>query len=206
MPPRDVEASRQERHKLVEFLKANHNGERWILTVSASQQASLYIIEDDLSVMPINGFGGAATLGTEPEEIKARLSKLVEEGQIRFFQGGIGRGGFAGGIGRRRGAFGPQGRAGANAPPSPPGGGPVTGGPPGGFGRGTAVVSQWVQEQVEKGKAKRVDPQLYRSEAFAPSNRGGRRPGRGFGMIPGRGGDLYDLRPELGLREPLIKR
>jgi 4-amino-4-deoxy-L-arabinose transferase-like glycosyltransferase len=199
-PPRDTEASRQERHKFVEFLKANHDGERWVLAVSSSQQASLYIIEDDLSVMPINGFGGAATLGTESDEIKARLTKLVEEGQVRFFQVGPGRGG----VGRGRGAFGPPGAAGGNRAPAPPGGGPFAGGPPGGFGRGGAVVSQWIQEQVEKGKAKRVDPRLYRSEESPQANRGQRR-GRGFGMMGG-SGDLYDLRPELGLRESLIKR
>jgi hypothetical protein len=205
MRPGDNEASRQERQKFVEFLKANQNGERWILAVSSSQQASMYIIEDGLSVMPINGFGGAATLGTEPEEIKARLNKLVEDGQVRFFQVGGGRGGFAGGGGRARGGIGRQGQAGGNGPAPPQGGGPVAGGPPGGFGRGGATVGQWVQEQVEKGKAKRVDPSLFRAEPTQQPNRGGQRRGRGFGMMGG-GGDVYDLRPELGLRDALIKR
>ena len=179
---------------------------RWVLAVTNSQQASLYIIEDELSVMPINGFGGAATLGTEAEEIRARLGKLVEDGEVRFFQVAPGRGGLAGGFGRGRGAFEAQGRAGRNAAPAPQGGGPVAGGPPGAFRRGSVTVSQWVQEQVEKGKAKRVDPRLYRSDESPQTNRGGqRRGGRGFGMMGG-GGDLYDLRPELGLQESLIKR
>jgi 4-amino-4-deoxy-L-arabinose transferase-like glycosyltransferase len=96
MPPRNNERARQDRQKMVAFLKANHNGERWLLAVSGSQQASSYIIEDGLSVMPMGGFGGgAATFGTEPEEIKARVAKLVDEGQIRFFQLGGGRGGLA---------------------------------------------------------------------------------------------------------------
>lgn len=186
---------------MVAFLQANHNGERWVLAVPGSQQASSYIIEDGLSVMPIGGFGsGAATLGTEPEEIKARLSKLVEEGQIRFFQVGGGRGGPRGGFGRAPGGMGPQGPPGGNGPQVPPGGAGPGGGPPAGFGRGNATVSQWVLERVEQGKAKRVDPKLYAPEASPQANAGNRRAGRGFGMT-GAGGELYDLRPELGLRE-----
>jgi hypothetical protein len=58
-------------------------------------------------------------------------------------------------------------------------------------------VSQWIFEQADKGKAKRVDRKLYTLGGSSP---GGRRGGRGFGMMGG--GDLYDLRPELGLQEP----
>jgi hypothetical protein len=202
MPPGDDARSRPDREKLVAFLQANHNGERWVLAVSGSQQAGSYIIEDGLSVMPIGGFGGgAATLGTDPEEIKARLNKLVEDGQVRFFQVGGGRGGFRGGVGRAAaGGFGPQGPPGFNGPPAPQGGGLPGAGPPAGFGRGSAVVSEWIQEQVEKGKAKRVDRKLYATETVPEGNPGGRRGGpRGFGMMGG-GGDLYDLRPELELR------
>jgi 4-amino-4-deoxy-L-arabinose transferase-like glycosyltransferase len=218
MIPRDDERSRRERQKLVAFLRANDNGERWLIAMSGQQQASSYIIEDGVSVMAIGGFGGTPTLGTEPEEIKAHLAKLVDGGQVRFFDVGGGRGGFPGGNRRPTGGFGPRGRAGvggANVPPGrglpgggppggggppvPPGGGPAAGGPPPGFGRGNAAVSQWVQEQVDKGKAKRVDRKLYASEAASDVPGGGRQ-GRGFGMMPR--GDLYDLRPQLGLREP----
>jgi hypothetical protein len=202
MPPGDDPRSRPDRQKMVAFLQANQNGERWLLAVSGSQQAGSYIIEDGLSVMPIGGFGGgAATLGTDPEEIKARLSKLVEEGEIRFFQvAGGGRGGARGGFGRAPGGLGPQGPPGFNGPPAPQGAGFPGAGPPAGFGRGGAAVSQWVQERVEKGKAKKVDRKLYATETDPESNLAGRRgPGRGFGMM-GAGGDLYDLRPELGLR------
>jgi hypothetical protein len=62
------------------------------------------------------------------------------------------------------------------------------------------MVSQWVLEQVEKGKAKRVDRNLYTSRDRTANARG-RGPGRGAGPMGG-GGDVYDLRPELGLREP----
>jgi 4-amino-4-deoxy-L-arabinose transferase-like glycosyltransferase len=188
MPPEN-ERSREEREKLVAFLKANDHGERWLLAVSGSGQASAFIIEDGLSVMPIGGFnGGSPTFGTEPEEINARLAQLVGDGEIRFFQVGGGRGGFRGGFGGRAGGFGP---------PPGPGGAGLRGGPPGGPGRGSAVVSQWIFEQVEKGKAKRVARKLYTLGQFPLGNRRG---GRGFGMMGG--GDLYDLRPELGLQEP----
>jgi hypothetical protein len=200
MPPGDDPRSRPDRQKLVAFLQANQNGERWLLAVSGSQQAGSYIIEDGLSVLPIGGFGGGApTFGTDPEEIKTRLNKLVEDGQVRFFQVAGGRGGFRGGMGRAPGGLGPQGRAGFNGPPAPQGGGFPGAGPPGGFGRGGAAVSQWVQERVEKGKAQKVERNLYAAETAPDSNPGGQRgPARGFGM--GAGGDLYDLRPELGLR------
>jgi hypothetical protein len=201
MLPRDNEHSRQERQKLVAFLKANDNGERWLMAVSGHQQSSSYIIEDGLSVMPIGGFGGGAPIfGTDPEEIKTRLTKLVDAGQIRFLEVGGGRGGFPGGPRRPTGGFGPQGRTGGGGGPVPQGGALVGGGPSAGFGRGSAGVSQWVQEQVEKGKAKRVDRKLYTSEASPETTPGGRRAGRDFGMMAG--GDLYDLHPELGLREP----
>ena len=102
--PAENESTRAEREKLVAFLKANDHGERWLLAVSGSRQASAFIIEDGLSVMPIGGFnGGSPTFGTEPEEIKARLTELVAEGQVRFFQIAGGRGGFGGGFGGGRG-------------------------------------------------------------------------------------------------------
>jgi hypothetical protein len=197
---------------LVAFLKANDNGERWLLAVSGHQQASLYIIEEGVSVMPIGGFGGGTpTLGADADEIKARLTKLVDDGQIRFFQVAGGRGGFPGGFGRGRGAVGPQGPpggfgppapqgGGGFGPPAPQGGGGVGGGPPMGFGRGNAAVSQWVLDRVEKGKAKKVERKLYAAVATPEPNPASRRPGRGFGMMGG--GELYDLRPELGLRAP----
>jgi hypothetical protein len=93
----------------------------------------------------------------------------------------------------------PPGPAGGRAP-GPQGAGRAGNPPPAAFGRaGNATVSQWVLEQVEKGKAKRVERTLYSSETSATNPRG-RGPGRGAGPMGG-GGDLYDLRPELGLRE-----
>lgn len=219
-PRRDNDRSRQDRQQLVAFLKANHNGERWLMAVSGSQQATSYIIEDGISVMPIGGFGGSSpTLGSEPDEIKARLTKMVEDGQIRFFQVTLGRGGFGGGFGRPGGGFaspGAQGGSATAAPPGPQGGSAPTrpqgagratgaaqagnrgaGAPQPGFGRSSATVSQWIQEKVENGKAKKVDRKLYALETSPDVNAPGPRPGRGFGMMGG--GDLYDLRPELGL-------
>jgi hypothetical protein len=207
-PRPNTDRARQDRQKLVAFLKANHNNERWAIAVSGTMQASMYIIEDDLSVMPLGGFnGGSPTLGTDPEAIKARLTKMVEDGQIRFFQVATFRGGVPGRFGGGRAGVRPDGAPGGGRPGAagdgrpgvPPGGGRVAGGPPMGRG-GSATVSEWIRELEKKGKAKPVDRKLYTAQAPPEAGPGGRRPGRGFGMMGG--GELYDLRPELGLRTP----
>jgi hypothetical protein len=89
---------------------------------------------------------------------------------------------------------------GVTGPTPPQGAGRAGNLPPAAGGRGgNAAVSLWILEQVEKGKAKRVDRKLYSAaEAGTPNPRGRGGPGRG---PMGGGGDLYDLRPELGLRE-----
>src|SRR5262249_46282932 len=99
--PDVAEQQRKQREKMAAFLRANHNGERWCLAVSGVNAASTLIIEEGLSIMPIGGFGNNPTLGSEPEQVKARLAKMVENGEIRFFQ--VARGGGFGGFGGRMG-------------------------------------------------------------------------------------------------------
>ena len=75
-----------------------------------------------------------------------------------------------------------------------------------GPGRGTAALREWVLEQVEKGKAKTVDRKYYTPEPAAegPAGAAGRAPrGGGPGGMGGfgGGGTIYDLRPDLGLKE-----
>jgi 4-amino-4-deoxy-L-arabinose transferase-like glycosyltransferase len=80
---------------LAAYLKANRHGERWVLAVSSSMQASSYIIDDDLPVMAMGGFSGSDKAMTS-----AKLADLVTKGELRFVSaagGGIGGPGGPGG-------------------------------------------------------------------------------------------------------------
>jgi 4-amino-4-deoxy-L-arabinose transferase-like glycosyltransferase len=211
------EQARKEREKLLAFLKANHHGERWVLAVQGTQQAAPIIIETGLPVMAMGGFMGSdPTFGTDPDEIKDRVAHLVEEGKVRFFMVS----GFRGPRGGGFGGFGGPNPAGAGQPPAggrnrargnQPAGAAAPGGAPGrgpvgfGFGgRGSGVVSQWVQERVEQDKARKVDRRLWSAEDPTQAPAGGRRGGFTRGRPPGMmgGNDIYDLRPSEPLEEP----
>ncbi len=203
------EQVRKERERLLAFLKANDHGERWVLAVQGTQQAAPIIIETGLPVMAMGGFMGSdPTFGTDPDEIKERVAQLVEEGKVRFFMvsGFRGFGGFRGGnpAGAR-----PAPAAGRGQGNRPPGAARPNGAPGRGFmggfgGRGSGVVSQWVLDQVEQDKARKVDRHLWSVEAPVTNTPGGRRGAFSRGRRPGGigGNDLYDLRPSEGLEEP----
>ena len=100
---------------LAAYLKTNWHGERWVLAVSSSMQASTYIIEDDLPVMAMGGFSGSDKAMTA-----AKLADLVTKGELRYIStsgagGGGGGGGGAGGGGGGSGIGGPGGSSTATA-------------------------------------------------------------------------------------------
>ena len=77
--------------KLVGFLMANRQGERYLLATSSAQLAAPIIIETGEAVMAMGGF-----LGTDPILSPKKLARMVEDRQVRFVMVGdfstIGRG------------------------------------------------------------------------------------------------------------------
>jgi hypothetical protein len=126
--------------QLAAFLRSHHDGERWDLVVTSAMGGSNLIADDGLSVMALGGF-----LGQDPATTPAKVARMVQRGEVRYFEAGgtFGRfGGGFGGIGPPPGGPAPNPQL---APRfrrqfgAPPGGG--FGGPPRGgfaFGRGTA--------------------------------------------------------------------
>jgi 4-amino-4-deoxy-L-arabinose transferase-like glycosyltransferase len=166
--------------KLVEFLRANRHGERYLVAAPSCMEVSPIIIETGEPAISLGGFIGADRVIT-----KDQFARMVEDGQLRFVMFGPGPGG---------GRFG-----------GPPGGG--FGGPPGGGpggGPGNAEILAWVRENGEP-----VDPKLWREEepteqdAAAEGGPGGPPggPGPNFRRMQ-RMRQLYDCRPELGLVIP----
>ena len=85
---------------LLEWLRDQSDGERWLVTVSGVQQATAAIIDGD-SVMPMGGFSGG-----DPAMTPARLAELVRDGELRFVLTGGGFGGLGGPGGLGGGGFG----------------------------------------------------------------------------------------------------
>ena len=65
--------------RLMEFLKANHHDERFLIATSSTQLAAPIIIETGHAVMAMGGF-----MGTDPILTAERLAQLVDSGQVRF--------------------------------------------------------------------------------------------------------------------------
>ncbi|MBI5521241.1 MAG: glycosyltransferase family 39 protein [Desulfarculus sp.] len=65
--------------RLVEFLRAHHGGERFLLATSTSQVAAPVIIATGQPVMAMGGFHGL-----DPAIDTQGLERLVKEGQVRF--------------------------------------------------------------------------------------------------------------------------
>jgi 4-amino-4-deoxy-L-arabinose transferase-like glycosyltransferase len=190
----------EETSRLVDFLRANHQDERFLVVGSSAGTVAPIIIQTGAPAAALGGF-----LGADPVVSKEEFARMVEEGQVRFVLVGG-----PGGPGRR--GRGPDGPPPDGAPPPgamPPGPGgppPGPGGPPGGppMGEGTAEVMAWVRQH-----GKEVDARLWRAEEQTEGPRPpapdgpGRRGGWGG---PGRPGgpreQLYDCRPELGLVKP----
>jgi 4-amino-4-deoxy-L-arabinose transferase-like glycosyltransferase len=79
---------------MLDWLRDQRSGERWLVAVGGVQQAAAAIIDGD-SIMPMGGFSG-----TDPAMTPARLAQLVRDGELRFVLtgGGFGGpGGFSGG-------------------------------------------------------------------------------------------------------------
>jgi 4-amino-4-deoxy-L-arabinose transferase-like glycosyltransferase len=116
-PPSEMET--QDTAQLVEFLRANRQGERFLVAAAASRTVAPIIIETGEPAIALGGF-----MGADPVVTKDEFASLVETGQLRFVLDG------------------PGGRGG------PPGPGPGPGGPPGDGppGSGTAEVMDWVRK------------------------------------------------------------
>jgi len=65
--------------RLITFLQANHNGERYLLGTVTAIQAAPIIIRTGAPVMAIGGYNGA-----DPILTPAELSRLARDGQLRF--------------------------------------------------------------------------------------------------------------------------
>jgi 4-amino-4-deoxy-L-arabinose transferase-like glycosyltransferase len=83
-----------ENPKLVEFLLANRNGERFLLATPNARQAGPIIIRTGEPVMALGGY-----LGTDPIITPEGLARLVADGQVRFLVVGA-----AGSFGRAPGS------------------------------------------------------------------------------------------------------
>jgi 4-amino-4-deoxy-L-arabinose transferase-like glycosyltransferase len=159
---------------LVEFLRANRNGERFLVAAASSRTVAPIIIHTGEPAIAIGGF-----MGADPTLTKEEFARLVEEGQLRFvLDGGGGPGG---------------------APGRGPGvAGQAPGAAPDGPGAGTAEVMEWVRTH-----GKEVDSRLWAPEPAGENPRAAAGVGRGRSFGPGRPvGRLYDCKPELGLVSP----
>jgi 4-amino-4-deoxy-L-arabinose transferase-like glycosyltransferase len=65
--------------RLVEFLKANRRGERFLLATANAMQASPIIVQTGEPVMPIGGWGGG-----DPILTVGQFRTLLMEGQVRY--------------------------------------------------------------------------------------------------------------------------
>ncbi len=172
--------------KLLDFLRANYHGEKYMLVAQNSMSVSPLIIRDGAPVIALGGF-----MGADPTCTLEQFERMAKEGQFRYaLVGGMG-----GGNPAPQAANGRADRAAARTPgaggPNPPGGW-------GGFGFGNprgfqAEIAQWVREN-----GKPVEPHLWRVVDPREANANAPPAGNGFpNGFRGRGGgqQLYDLRP-----------
>jgi len=160
--------------KLIEFLRANRRGERFLVVSAESMGVSSIIIETGEPAISLGGF-----LGADPTVTEEQFADMVRDGVVRFvLMGGPSAG------------MGPPGTPGSNGSLFPPPG-VGGGGPPG--GPGNSPIVRWVRAH-----GKEVDPGLWRTDEPV-----GERAGRpGPGGPPGFMNRLYDCKPELGLVGP----
>jgi 4-amino-4-deoxy-L-arabinose transferase-like glycosyltransferase len=159
--------------KLAALLNANRNDERIVMASLESMSASPLIIDTGLPIVAVGGFAGMDQAVT-----KDQFVEMVRSGQLRFMMLG-----------------GPGGGPGGPRPPGiPPRGGPGLPLLPGG-GKGNSEIVSWVREH-----GKLVDSQLWQSPTHAESDNA--QAGTARFRPPFRNPELYDCRPELGLREP----
>ncbi len=181
MPPMGM--SMQSTAKLLEFLRANQQGEKYLMAANSSMEVSSLIIESGESAISLGGF-----MGADPVLTKDQFEELVKDQRLRFvlIGGGPGGGGPPPGamLGRGGMPFGPGGPMGGGPP------GPAGGGPPGPIGMGNSEIMTWVREHGEV-----VDAKLWQPDDNSPDADG---PPRGLGPMRG-ARRLYDLRPAAGL-------
>jgi 4-amino-4-deoxy-L-arabinose transferase-like glycosyltransferase len=128
---------------LVEFLRANRHGERFLVAGFASMSVAPLIIGSGEPAVALGGF-----MGADPALSREEFVRLVEEGQLRFvILGGPGPGGpFGPGF---KGAL-PPGLP--KLPPGMPPGGPMS--------EANLQIMEWVQEH-----GKEIDPSLWKRAA-----------------------------------------
>ena len=171
--------------KLIQFLEANHQDEKYLLVAQNSMAVSPLIIKYGVPVLALGGFGGGDTTCTVDQ-----FAQMVKAHQFRYFLLGGGRGNF----------FGPQGQPNQrpNRAPNANNANGAAGGW-GGFGNQggfQADISKWVREN-----GKPVDPKLWR--VVDPREPDARNPAialnlngnGGLGRRQGGGQQLYDLHP-----------
>lgn len=76
---RDTSGGATTTRKLVGFLTANHQGERYLLATLSAQLAAPIIIQTGEAVMAMGGF-----MGTDPILSPEKLSRMVGDKQVRF--------------------------------------------------------------------------------------------------------------------------
>ena len=167
--------------KLIALLQANRRNERIFMASLDSMSASPIIIETGLPAVALGGFAGMDRVVT-----KYRFQEMIEMGELRFVMLG-----------------GPGGGPGPRGPGMAPGGGdwlpPLPGTVPG----GNSDVINWVREH-----GKVVDSQLWQPAAPAEpvenknvaKEDNAQRDTTTF-RLPFRKSELYDCRPDLGLKE-----
>ena len=126
--------------QVLDYLKENYDGEKYFVAVSSQNQASRFILSEDIgNIMTLGGFSGRDQTLTLEE-----FQKKVSSGELRFFLLDSGRGGPGnmpgGGPGSR---FNPA--AGNTIPGTPPNGG--RGG--GGMFNANEAITNWIRENAE---------------------------------------------------------
>jgi 4-amino-4-deoxy-L-arabinose transferase-like glycosyltransferase len=176
-PGGPMENNPKETEQMIAFLKANRKDETILIASQSSMPIAPIIIQSGETAISLGGF-----MGADPAVSKDQFIKMVEDGKLRFFLVG--------------GPGGPPG-PGGGGPGGPPGGGPPgrgAGGPPRGP-MGNPEILNWVREH-----GKPVDPKLWKPEE--PDHEDESKPddpGQFFRRMR-RSTQIFDLRPELGLK------
>lgn len=187
--------------KLVALLEANRRTERILMASLDSMSASPIIIETGLPAVALGGFAGMDRVVTRDQFLE-----MVRGGQLRFVMLGGGPGG------------GPGPPGSGNGPGGGPGLPPLPGTEPG----GNSEIVTWVREH---GQA--IDPALWQAAAPAEpddekddtkDDKNDQEHGKPAGKKddeqgnaatfrpPFRKSELFDCRPELGLKEASAPR
>ena len=172
---------------LVEFLRTNRRGEKYLVASLTSMEVAPLIIHTGEPAVSLGGF-----MGADPVITKDRFIDLVKAGQLRFviMGGGPGNGPPPFGPGNPNGGPGFGSSAGL-VPPMPNGRGPRGFAGPGvPFGMGNSEIMTWVREN-----GKPVDTKLWRPEEVNTDD--SQTPPVRFGPMGG-ARELYDLRPDVG--------